>query len=391
MKNNILKILVFPFVIALLGSAFVSFSEAGSNLTLEKITDCNIQYMGDTCVVKMKATNNAGEVLTGEGVFLVEYENQLFDGEGIYPSFLPNNASSGWLNPSQWQNGEVSFVGFDISEGETFMNLEIKTHMALMPGQYNFIFTLKGVGEDGEEETATIPAGGNGGGGGGGVVSQELSIRDDSVVTSNKQTTSIVVSWYTNNRSTSRVIYGTDPGVFDSTNTPNYGYAFSTDVFNTPASENGVNQHSVTLVGLLPNTTYYFRAVSTASPPKFSSEYNFVTLVPGAEASIENKSEIPVGGDNEGSNTNSFYNTNTANDYSTNNSKEDDDSILPGSTENNYNDNNDSRESSGQEAGLIFGFIPQNWLIYISLFVLILIIFAIIFFIKKKKQRNNLN
>lgn len=67
---------------------------------------------------------------------------------------------------------------------------------------------------------------------------------------------SVVVRWTTNQPATSRVIYDTTS---HSTlgEAPNYGYANSTG---TDASE--VTEHAVTVSGLAPSTTYYFRAIS---------------------------------------------------------------------------------------------------------------------------------
>lgn len=74
-------------------------------------------------------------------------------------------------------------------------------------------------------------------------------------VTSN----SAVVRWETNIPASSRVIYDTVSHASLGT-APNYGYANSTTVADT--APNGVTTHAVTVSGLAPATTYYFRAIS---------------------------------------------------------------------------------------------------------------------------------
>ena len=137
---------------------------ATGDLILEKVTDCGTLYMGDTCIVKMKVTNNAEEVLGGKFTFNVVVDSELFDGEGISAKFLSDIMISNWLNSSSWVGGTVEFSGFEIATGETFTLLEINTHPALYPGQYDFIFSLFGTTEDGKEYVAP-PVSGSGGGG----------------------------------------------------------------------------------------------------------------------------------------------------------------------------------------------------------------------------------
>lgn len=72
---------------------------------------------------------------------------------------------------------------------------------------------------------------------------------------------SVVVRWETNLPASSRVIYDTVShasavGAAGS----NYGYANTTVA--TDVAPNGVTAHAVTISGLAPATTYYFRAIS---------------------------------------------------------------------------------------------------------------------------------
>ena len=123
--------------------------------------------------------------------------------------------------------------------------------------------------------------GGNGGGGGGGGAPQGLSIFDEGTALTDVAETSATIQWTTSYRSTSRVIYGTVAGAFDYSLPQNYGYPFSTVESNTPANPNGVFNHSVTITGLTPGTTYYYRTISHASPDTISREQRFTTLRPG--------------------------------------------------------------------------------------------------------------
>lgn len=129
--------------------------------------------------------------------------------------------------------------------------------------------------------------GGDGGGGGGlstgsgsssGGGPGALTILNETVEVKDIETTSVTVVWGTSYRSTSRVIYGTSQNLFDSDDTPNYGYPFSTVELDSPALSGGIFNHSVTISGLTPGTTYYFRSISHASPDTISFEKKFLTL-----------------------------------------------------------------------------------------------------------------
>ena len=132
-------------------------------------------------------------------------------------------------------------------------------------------------GGDGEEEGEGGGGGGSGGGGCGSGVPGGLSILNETVQVLDIETTSVTIVWDTSYRSTSRVVYGTSPDLFDFNNMPNYGYPFSTVEIDSPASSTGVFDHSVTISGLSSGTTYYFRAISHASPDSVSFEHSFTT------------------------------------------------------------------------------------------------------------------
>jgi len=83
-----------------------------------------------------------------------------------------------------------------------------------------------------------------------------ISNESSSVVTD----TSITITWTTDFAATSRVVYDTVPHS-NLGSEPSYGYAYSTS-----EDSNKVTNHSVIVSSLIPGTTYYFRAVSHASP-----------------------------------------------------------------------------------------------------------------------------
>jgi len=96
--------------------------------------------------------------------------------------------------------------------------------------------------------------------------------------------TTTTITWTTDEPATSRVIYDTvsHTTAVSSGETPldKYGYPSTTDEFDTSPK---VTSHSVDLTGLNPETTYYYRTVSRASPEKISDEKSFATTVLLAE------------------------------------------------------------------------------------------------------------
>ena len=108
-----------------------------------------------------------------------------------------------------------------------------------------------------------------GGGGGEGPISLIIFNEDNGEVL----TTTVTVTWFTNTPATSRVIYDTvSHPILGSP--PNYGYAFS-----TVEDSNKVTFHSVTIPGLMPGTTYYWRAISHGSGETWGDELVFTTPV----------------------------------------------------------------------------------------------------------------
>ena len=130
------------------------------------------------------------------------------------------------------------------------------------------------IGFQGQEGQSS---GGGGNGGGGTPGPSALSIYSEANVVSSD--TSVTITWTTSYAATSQVIYGTATeahtlSLSDNLETPPlYGYAHT-----TPETDLGkVINHTVTITGLTPGTTYYYRAVSHGSLA-IGQEFTFTTL-----------------------------------------------------------------------------------------------------------------
>jgi len=127
---------------------------------------------------------------------------------------------------------------------------------------------------------ASGPAGGNtnGGGGGGNPGSVELTISNEA--NTNVIETGVTITWTTNYKSTSQIIYAAEgeAHVLDlldyKGNPPLYGYARTTLEYDEVPK---VINHSVTITDLTSGTTYYYRTVSHGSLA-IGEEHTFTTL-----------------------------------------------------------------------------------------------------------------
>lgn len=165
--------------------------------------------------------------------------------------------------------------------GDTQYNFSVSFY----PGTYN---TLQGkslmfdflVGFQGEE--GGVPPGS--GSGSGGSLPPGFTILEDSIRVTNVQETSVTITWNTTYFSTSQVIYGAEgeSHILDLNDTSGtYGYEYATPEYDTNPKVTG--NHSVTIYGLAPETSYYFRCLSHASPPSISRGHSFVTLADTGE------------------------------------------------------------------------------------------------------------
>ena len=139
------------------------------------------------------------------------------------------------------------------------------------------------IGFLGEEKVLVVANNSNGGAGG---VFEDMpsdEVLQDLIISQQIETLvqndQVTITWLTNHKSTSRVIYSIagETHLFDFNNPPKYGYFHSTLEQDTPANINGVTFHKVVLKDLVPGTEYYYRVVSHASPDTISQEYSFIT------------------------------------------------------------------------------------------------------------------
>ncbi len=118
--------------------------------------------------------------------------------------------------------------------------------------------------------TQTCSTGGSGGGGG---FSSSLYIHNENLLISEETKNSVIITWFTNLPATSRVVY--DSASHSSLGSvPNYGYQWATPLSDIHPK---VTFHTVIIGGLLPNTTYYFLPISSASPDVFGVELSYTT------------------------------------------------------------------------------------------------------------------
>jgi len=184
--------------------------------------------------------------------------------ETPYDDTLANFFDAGEVYLSDLSTSEDTHYNFSIS-----FAAEAETPQGATLG-FDILVGFQGTGG------GVSPGQGSGPGGGGGWLPSGLTITYETDFYIG--TSSAKITWLTSYKSTSRVIYGTQPGVFDLNDLPDYGYEFSTTEQDTPAETNGVVAHEVWLNNLLPNTAYYYRAISHASPPTIGREHSFTTL-----------------------------------------------------------------------------------------------------------------
>jgi len=191
-------------------------------------------------------------------------------------------------------------------QGETYLSSLIEGNTT----QYDFTITFNSgstndyqgkvlgfdilVGFEGTEGGIQLPASGGGTDNGGGGAIQGLTILDDSVRLTNVGEFSVTITWTTTYHSTSQVIYGAadEAHILDLSDNagspPKYGYAHTTLEYDISPKVTG---HSVTVAGLTPGTTYYFRAVSHGSLA-VSGQYTFSTLAEKESGSGGNAENI---------------------------------------------------------------------------------------------------
>lgn len=126
-------------------------------------------------------------------------------------------------------------------------------------------------------------------------IHSENSIETESKIIAETKFATEIITWHTNKLATSRVVYGIS-SVETIGEWPNLGYQYS-----TIEDLNKTTFHKVIIDKLIPNTTYYFRTISAASPAIFSKEMSFMTPELEELKDSENEiEEIDETGDNFG-------------------------------------------------------------------------------------------
>ncbi len=228
---------------------------------------------GESITRWVKVTNNSGQPqrIAVEAINVSDLEElgqvlnlEIKEGsETRYDDTLANFFNAGEIYLSDLPTGNTARYDFSVG----FVP-EAEAPQGATLG-FDLLVGFQGV--EGGVTPGTPPSGGGGGAPHGLTISNSKSFHIS--------TTTATIIWLTSYPSTSQVVYGTNSGVFDLTK-PNYGYPNAAPV---PEDSEKVVAHSVAITGLTPDTTYYFRCVSHASPPTISQEHSFTTLAVGTE------------------------------------------------------------------------------------------------------------
>lgn len=248
---------------------------------------------GDGIERYIRVTNNTGESksIAVEAINITDLEDfgdvlRMLIKEGSTTHFddtLSAFFDAGEMSLSEVEPGDTTqydfTVTFEEGAGDTYQGKTL-----------GFDILIGFQGESGGGGSNTAGSGG-GGGGGGSPLPQGLVIRDEATIETAE--TTVTVTWVTSFFSTSRVIYSKESEAHtldlsdNAGSPPTYGYANTTPEIDVSPR---VTSHSVTATGLESGTTYFYRAVSRASPPTIGREHTFTTLtVVGQEEKGEEK------------------------------------------------------------------------------------------------------
>jgi hypothetical protein len=150
-------------------------------------------------------------------------------------------------------------IAFDPEDGDITSRINISGSVnTSVLGSYTLTYSVTDTaGNAATPVTRTVnvvSGGGGGGGGGGGFTALVLS---NETITSTANSGEVRITWNTNIPATSRVVYGIT-SITSLGSAPLYGYTNSNATDTTL-----VYNHSMTLSGLVPGVTYYFRPIST--------------------------------------------------------------------------------------------------------------------------------
>ena len=285
MKNKTSKISILLLFFAFMGgSFFASPVFADENSLIVEFEDTPLfseaNFLPGNSITRfIKVTNNTTEAqpIAIESINVTDPDSlgdvlniKIVEGvTELYNDTLSNFFGAGDIFLSNLAGGEIQTqyditVGFQSSAENPFQEKSLGFDVL--------------IGFQGQEEVGPSSSGGGGGGGGGGSsLLSGLVIQSESVKTTDIAETSVTIVWTTSFFSTSQVIFAADgePRGLD-LSAPNFGYPHA---FPDPEDTTKVTGHSVTITGLTPGVTYFFRAVSHASPATISREGIFTTIV----------------------------------------------------------------------------------------------------------------
>lgn len=302
MFNNNLKLIGLLVVILTLASIITTpnITQAAENLTVvfepnPLFTEGNF-LPGQSVIGRIMVINQSGETkpMAAEAINVDDPANfgQALNltikekGDELFNDALSNFFSQGEMFLSNLSDNNSTTYEFIVT-----FNQEVDNNWQ---GQSlnNFDILIGFQGEESEQVSSALN------GGGGNAVSSGLTIFNKATIEA--EDTSAVITWQTNYFSTSRVIYGAEfeSHLFDYSNPPNYGYGHS-----SVEDPTKVTDHQVVLTGLIPNTLYYYRVISHASPDTVSREYTFKTAESAQtsqtlqnQEQIENQFSAPAAG-----------------------------------------------------------------------------------------------
>lgn len=240
-------------------------------------------YLAENADLSMNAVNFSEP--TGDDLSLA-LEIQIKEGAAVlYSGKLSDFYGAGFidlpsLSPSQERRFDVT-ICFPFDKGNEWQGKTTR-----------FDIAVNGVESGQEDEDNDDNNSGGGGGsvlsvitsssGGGGGMVHNLTVLPETVRATNISEDSVTITWGTSLFSSSQVIYAkeSEPHILDLNDTSNvppfYGYAHTSPEYDISPT---VTWHSVTLTGLTPGVTYYFRAISHASLA-ISTEFLFSTIAP---------------------------------------------------------------------------------------------------------------
>lgn len=227
-------------------------------LEAEDLSDCSENCLAEQLV--LKAFNDGEEVLSENLAYLYTQSS------GVFLSALPAGKEAKY---------DLK-VKFEEEAGDSYQS-----------SSAGFDLTVGAFGEEsvGEEQ----PASDDDSDSGDSVEQDDLIISNEKIEEGSLTENSAVILWETNKESTSRLIYGAQSNVFNLSFPPKYGYQYTTAEYDT--GEDKTENHRVEVTGLSPGVTYYYRAVSHASPDTVGREMSFTTRESEEESGTEGETE----------------------------------------------------------------------------------------------------